>query len=76
MTLQEAHDMLTSAGFRPGQPSAVTAAEDRAICAAAYCANCGRKGLEYHSYIHRGKWPRGGYRALAVCSDCQDAQEF
>lgn len=69
---------LEAAGYVPGAPSAVVAAEDEGICAHQACRRCGRPGLGYRPFVNPGERRRGvgGYRPLAVCEGCGHCEEF
>ena len=75
-TVSELDRRLRSAGYRPGSPSAEVAAADAGVCARIACSDCLRAGLDYRPYVGPRDAGTVGYRPLAVCSRCGQAEEF
>lgn len=66
---------LLQQGFRPGTPARVSPLArqiDATVYAEAECGGCGNAGQDCRPYQN----DQGGYRILAVCSGCGEAEEF
>lgn len=69
-----AEAQLRADGFRPGAPVQLSPgcyAIDLATCRDSVCGNCHHRGLAFRPF-HRDE----RYRALAVCPECNFAEEF
>jgi hypothetical protein len=70
-TLTDLASELLDAGFCRGTPSVEAATIDSEAAAEAVCGTCSHQGLSLHPFVGLS-----GYRAIAACPACGQAEEF
>ncbi len=74
--MSELIEQIIDEGYSPGLPGWGVidgAGIDAGICAESECSECGHVGLGYCSFV---KPEERSYRAVSVCPECGNEEEF